>query len=72
MAYVTWVTTIASLVGVWLNIRKERLCFAVWLCSNVSWSVIDAYHGIWGQALLQAVYAVMSVYGWYSWSHAGS
>ena len=67
-----WSVSIASLVGVVLNIRHRRECFAIWGCTNVAWCVVDLYHGIYAQSFLQAVYAMLSVYGWLSWRKAAS
>lgn len=63
----TWLITLVALVGVVLNIQKRRECFWVWLCTNTSWCVIDFVHGLYSQATLMAVYAVLSVYGLWSW-----
>ncbi len=62
-----WITAVASLIAVVLNIRKHRACFAIWLVTNLSWTVIDFRHGIYGQACLQAVYAGLSVWGLLQW-----
>ena len=70
-----WVTSAASLVGVWLNIRRHVACFYIWLCTNAIWTVADFRHGIYAQGSLQLVYAALSVYGIWSWSqphHAAS
>ncbi len=56
-----------SLFGVLLNIRRRRECFAVWMVGNICWAGVDAYHGIYSQAALQALYAGLSVYGWLEW-----
>ena len=36
----TWLLTALSLVGVVLNIRKQRASFGVWLFTNGAWAVI--------------------------------
>ena len=62
-----WITALASLVGVVLNIRKRRECFYVWAATNAAWTVIDAVHGIWSQAILQGLYFCLAVWGIHSW-----
>ena len=62
-----WMTAIASTVAVVLNIRRNRACFAIWLMTNLSWCVIDFVHEIYGQSLLQAIYAGLSVWGLAEW-----
>lgn len=63
----TWIITAASLVGMWLNIRHDRLCFVVWGITNAAWVAIDIDAGIYSQAALQAVYFAASIWGWRSW-----
>ncbi len=67
MTVAIWITTVASLVAVVLNIRKHRACFAIWLVTNLSWTTIDFAHGIYGQAFLQTIYAGLSVWGLIEW-----
>ena len=63
----TWSITVLALVGVWLNIKKRQSCFAVWLVTNTAWCVVDLRHGLYAQAALMAVYAVLSVWGLWAW-----
>ena len=72
MDAVIWTTTVASLIAVVLNIRKHRVCFAIWLGTNLSWAVIDFTHKIYGQAFLQAIYAGLSVWGLIEWRRGGN
>lgn len=62
-----WSLTIASLTGVYLNVRRRWEGFAIWTVTNLSWAIIDASHGIWSQAALQSVYCGFAVYGIWSW-----
>ena len=63
----TWVLTILSVTGVVLNIKKNRLCFVVWLVANAGWIVVNLRHGIYAQAGLFVVYSVLSAWGWVVW-----
>ena len=67
MQLLSWTTTVLSLSGVVLNIKRQRVCFYLWGVSNASWCLIDAYHGIWAQSALQAVYLGLSVWGIVAW-----
>ena len=62
-----WLTALASLAGVILNIRRNRLCFYVWACTNAAWTAIDCWHQVWAQAALQAVYCGLAVWGMFAW-----
>jgi nicotinamide riboside transporter PnuC len=66
----TWIITVASIVGVVLNIHKRRSCFYVWACTNFAWMMIDFYEGIYSQAALFAVYFVLAIYGLTKWCPA--
>ena len=63
----TWILACASLVATWLNIRKVRLCFALWFCTNLAWCAADVVYGMWARAPLDAIYAGLAVYGWCAW-----
>ena len=62
-----WMLTAASLVGVVLNIKKNKACFAIWAVTNAAWAVIDYNAGLTAQAALFAVYFVLAVWGLIEW-----
>jgi len=68
---VYWLTSLAALLGVWLNIKKNAWCFVLWAVTNAIWVFADLEHGICPQAALQFVYFAMSIYGIYSWTRRG-
>ena len=70
MEAVYWATAIASLVAVWLNIKKHVACFAVWAVTNATWAVVDLLYGIHPQAALQLGYIAQSIYGLVKWTRA--
>jgi hypothetical protein len=43
---VTWLVAAVSLFATWLNIRKVRLCFAIWFVTNAKWAVYDSAHDL--------------------------
>jgi nicotinamide mononucleotide transporter len=65
---VFWLTAVAALVGVVLNIHRHVACFWIWAATNAVWVYADIAHGIYPQAALQAVYFALSVYGIWKWS----
>lgn len=66
-----WLVSIASLAGVWFNVRKHVACFYLWAASNATWAYVDLANGLEAQAALQAVYFVLSLWGIWSWSTWG-
>ena len=65
---IPWLVSAAALVGVVLNIRKRRECFAIWTLTNASWCVIDWQHGLFAQAALMSIYCILSLWGLWAWS----
>ena len=67
MMIISWAASILALLGVWLNIHKNALCFPLWAVSNATWVWVDLCHGIYSQAALQTVYFFLSLYGIWMW-----
>jgi nicotinamide riboside transporter PnuC len=67
-----WSVAALSLAGVVLNVRKDRRCFYLWTVTNASWAGVDCWHGVWPQAVLQAVYCGLSVWGVVAWGREAS
>ncbi len=68
MEIVYWAAAIASVVAVWLNIKRRALCFAIWAVTNATWAAVDFMRGIYPQAALQLAYLGLSIYGLVKWS----
>ena len=64
-----WAITSLSIVGVILNIYKNRWGFALWMVTNAAWAVIDFYKGIPEQTVLFAVYFLTALWGFIFWSN---
>ena len=69
MSALYWATSVASLIGVVLNIHGRRAAFGIWCVTNAVWTVADLRHGLPQQAAVQAVYFVLSIYGLWRWRH---
>jgi len=62
-----WFLTVLSLVGVVLNIKRKKSCFAVWSFTNFVWAVIDFRTGLPEQGVLFSVYFVLAIWGLWEW-----
>jgi nicotinamide riboside transporter PnuC len=62
-----WLVALAALTAVWLNIRKNRLCFPIWAVTNALWAAADWSVGLRAQAILMAVYCALAIYGAWAW-----
>ena len=54
-----------------LAIRESVWCWPVGIANAALFLVVYAHARLYGAAGLQAVYLVVSVYGWYEWLHGG-
>ena len=63
----TWIITILSIIGVILNIYKNKYCFMIWAVTNFAWMVIDYNAGIIEQALLYALFLILALWGLWKW-----
>jgi nicotinamide mononucleotide transporter len=55
-----------------LAIRQIPWCWPIGIANAVLFLIVYANARIYGAAGLQAVYVVVSVYGWYEWLHGGA
>ena len=67
MEILIWFLTALSIVGVWLNIKKNIWGFYLWLIGDIGWVYIDLKAGLTGQAVLFVVYSGLCIYGIYEW-----
>ncbi len=65
--YATWLLAVVSLVGTYLNIKKQKICFVIWGFTNALWVLYDASIGAIAQAALMFSYFVLAVHGFYEW-----
>jgi len=63
----TWIMTAVCLAGTVLNVKKKRLCFALWAIGNIAWLVYDAASGLYSRALLDAVQLIFAIWGYFEW-----
>jgi hypothetical protein len=63
----TWALTIASLIGVILNIYKDPLCFWIWAFTNAAWAVVDCRKKIYSQSVLMMLYCALAIWGTWAW-----
>ena len=68
MQVMLWLVSVASLVGVVLNIRRHAACFVIWLATNTTWAIVDFTHGLHAQGALMCAYAALSLWGIVSWT----
>lgn len=67
MTALGWLLASLGIVGAVLNLLKLRVCFVVWIASNVGLIYLNASQGRMDQAALFGAFTVTSVLGWFNW-----
>jgi nicotinamide mononucleotide transporter len=60
-------TTALSIVGMWMLARKYIEQWWVWMVVDITSSALYVYKGLYFTAALYAVYAIISIFGYYKW-----
>jgi nicotinamide riboside transporter PnuC len=66
------VGTVVALAGVWLNNKRRRSCFLLWLLSNSLALAVHLGTGIWPMAVRDVAFLALAMHGWRSWSRAAA
>ncbi|ALV46473.1 nicotinamide mononucleotide transporter [Arthrobacter alpinus] len=72
---VTWVEVIGFVTGaacVWGVARQKIWNWPVGILNNVAFAILFLGAGLYGETLLQVIFAVIAVYGWIKWSRGAS
>ena len=64
---VSWITTALCLTGTVLNVKKNKLCFILWLIGNILWLIIDIRNGLISRAILDIVQGALALWGIIEW-----
>lgn len=71
---VSWAEIIGDATGilcVWLVARQHILNWPVGLLNNAFFFLVFWWSKLYGDAVLQAVFAALAVYGWWTWLRGG-
>lgn len=63
----TMIIVAISFYGSFLNARKKRGCFIMWITSGLLWGVVDLLAGKYWRLLLDMVQVGFSIYGFINW-----
>ena len=66
-----WAAVAVTLAAVWLTVREDILCWPVSLVAVSLYAVVFYQARLYANMWLQAVFAALSVYGWYHWRRRG-
>jgi len=67
MSLLEVIAVIVSALGVWLTVRRTMLCWPVGIVSVLLYAWIFFQAKLYSDLLLQIIFAVLQVYGWWRW-----
>jgi nicotinamide riboside transporter PnuC len=56
-----------SLFGIYLNARKDILCWPVWILSNIGWITYSILGHNGPSLVLWIIFLLSNIYGWKQW-----
>jgi nicotinamide riboside transporter PnuC len=62
------VGTALAVAGVVLNNYKNRVCFLLWVISNLIFAVIHTQAGLYSLVLRDGIFTVLAIIGFWQWS----
>jgi nicotinamide mononucleotide transporter len=69
ITFVELTGTVFGILGVWLTIRENILCFPTGIVNVALYAWLFYKSHLYADALLQIVYILLLIYGWYVWIH---
>lgn len=71
MQLIEIIAVILGLACVWLTVRQHIGCWPTGLAMVVLYIFIFFRAKLYSDMLLQVIYVVLQIYGWYAWLHGG-
>lgn len=68
MRLLSWIAVIVCLTGSFLNARKIKFCFILWIIGNALWILYDFITGLYSRMFLDIVQLCISAYGMKKWN----
>jgi len=62
-----WCNTVFAIIGTFLNAKKIRFGFLVWMITNCVFVINNIFIHSYQQAALFFVYFGLALFGWISW-----
>ena len=62
-----WLATVVAVAGVYLNNRRRRACFVLWLVSNAMTLAVHFYVAMWSLAVRDLAFLMLAIHGWWLW-----
>jgi nicotinamide mononucleotide transporter len=69
LSFIELTGTVFGIVGVWLTVKENILCFPVGIVNVALYAWLFFQSQLYADSLLQIVYIILLIYGWYQWLH---
>ncbi|MEO8909036.1 MAG: nicotinamide riboside transporter PnuC [Gemmatimonadaceae bacterium] len=66
------VAVVMTLVGIILTIREKISCWPVAIVGILAYMVVFIRARLYADTVLQPIYVVQNIYGWWYWAHGGA
>lgn len=71
MSGLEWFAAALGVTAVWLTVKQNRWCWPIGLVMVLIYTWVFFDVKLYSNMLLQVVYAVLQVYGWWQWTRRG-
>jgi nicotinamide mononucleotide transporter len=61
-----------TLIGIVLTIKQRISCWPVAIVGILAYLVVFVHARLYADAVLQPIYVVQNIYGWWYWAHGGA
>lgn len=63
-----WIALILSVIGIYFNANKNKLCWPIWAFSSVLWTIYYFIVGEIPSGITWLIFLGSNIYGWVKWS----
>lgn len=71
ITYIEWIGLITGIISVWLTVKENIWCWPVGIVSVSALFVVFFEARLYADMGLQAVFIILSIYGWHEWLRGG-
>ncbi len=66
---ISYIAAIFSLTGIWFNIRKNVICWFLFMASDSLWLTYSIITKQWALTITHILFMIVNVYGFITWSY---
>jgi nicotinamide mononucleotide transporter len=67
--WIEFIAVFAGIISVWYSRKENILVYPIGLINTIFYTYLSFKGGLLGEASVNLYYSIMSIYGWYMWSH---